>query len=332
MAYTITTHNGNSSKVRRDHNIRNPKYVEKEHHIDPNRPHEIWRDETAPHAYSRIFGPSVREYNAKQKRPDRKIRNYHAEVKKSARKHDVYEMVIQIGSKRNAPDERLGHKILREFMDGWDERNPNLEAIGIYYHGDEEGGPHVHVDYVPVAHGYSRGPSVQPGLAKALGEQGFFVSKEGTAQTQFIHRENGTLEAICRHYGLDIVHPCIEGAKHLETALYKKQQAAKEAELAVEKAREDLVKAIERYNQVQAETMAQEQRREELERAVGKLEQQHERLMSRLSSFRDLAGRYERLRRHCDGYMSGGRAVLELFDEKEKRQHERDGAYLQERF
>ena len=206
------------------------------------------------------------------------------------------------------------------------------EAIGIYYHGDEEGGPHVHVDYVPVAHGYSRGPSVQPGLAKALGEQGFFVSKEGTAQTQFIHRENGTLEAICRHYGLDIVHPCIEGAKHLETALYKKQQAAKEAELAVEKAREDLVKAIERYNQVQAETMAQEQRREELERAVGKLEQQHERLMSRLSSFRDLAGRYERLRRHCDGYMSGGRSVLDLFDEKEKRQHERDGAYLQERF
>ena len=83
MAYTITTHNGNSSKVRRDHNIRNPKYVEKEHHIDPNRPHEIWRDETAPHAYRRIFGPSVREYNAKQKRPDRKIRNYHAEVKKA---------------------------------------------------------------------------------------------------------------------------------------------------------------------------------------------------------------------------------------------------------
>ena len=204
MAYTITTHNGNSSKVRRDHNIRNPKYVEKEHHIDPNRPHEIWRDETAPHAYRRIFGPSVKEYNAKQKRPDRKIRNYHAEVKKSARKHDVYEMVIQIGSKRNAPDERLGHKILREFMDGWDERNPNLEAIGIYYHGDEEGGPHVHVDYVPVAHGYSRGPSVQPGLAKALGEQGFVVNKEWTAQTQFIRRENKTLEAICRHYGLDI--------------------------------------------------------------------------------------------------------------------------------
>ena len=98
MANTISTHNGNSSKVRRNHNIRNPKYVEKERHIDPNKPHEIWHDETAPHAYKRIFGPSVQEYNARQKRPDRKIRNYHAEVKKSARKHDVYEMVAQVGS------------------------------------------------------------------------------------------------------------------------------------------------------------------------------------------------------------------------------------------
>ena len=40
MANTISTHNGNSSKVRRNHNIRNPKYVEKERHIDPNKPHE----------------------------------------------------------------------------------------------------------------------------------------------------------------------------------------------------------------------------------------------------------------------------------------------------
>ena len=132
MANTISTHNGNSSKVRRNHNIRN-------------------------------------------KRPDRKIRNYHAEVKKSARKHDVYEMVAQVGSKDNAPDEKLGYKILREYADGWEERNPNLEAIGIYYHADEPGAPHVHIDYVPVAHGYSRGPGMQASLTKALREQGLVV-------------------------------------------------------------------------------------------------------------------------------------------------------------
>ena len=331
MANTISTHNGNSSKVRRDHNIRNPKYVEKEPHIDPSRPHEIWHDETAPHAYRRIFGPSVQEYNARQKRPDRKIRNYHAEVKKSARKHDIYEMVAQVGSKDNAPDEKLGYKILREYADGWDERNPNLEAIGIYYHADEPGAPHVHIDYVPVAHGYTRGPGVQASLTKALREQGLVVSKEGTAQTQFIKRENGALEAICRHYGLDIVHPSIEAAKHLETALYKKQQAAMEAELAAAKAKEDLLRAVERFNQVQAETLAQEHRRDELERAVDKLSRKHDRLIGKLSSLRELAGRYERLRSHCDRYMSGGRSVLALFDEKEKGQHGRNGMQMQDR-
>ena len=169
---------------------------------------------------------------------------------------------------------------------------------------------------------------MQASLTKALREQGLVVSKEGTAQTQFIKRENSALEAICRHYGLDIVHPSIEAAKHLETALYKKQQAAMEAELAATKAKEDLLRAVERFNQVQAETLAQEKRRDELERAVDKLSRKHDSLIEKLSSLRDLADRYERLRSHCDGYMSGGRSVLDLFDEKEKKQYRRDRKQL----
>ena len=320
MAYTITTQNGNSSKVRRDHNIRNPNYVKKEPHIDPNNPHEIWHDEKVGQAYMRLFGPSVSEYNARQTRSDRMIRNYHSVVRKSSRKHDVYEMVVQIGGKDNAPEESLGYKILREYTDGWSGRNPNLEVIGAYYHADEEGAPHVHIDYVPVAHGYTRGPSLQPGLTKALGEQGFFVSKEGTAQTQFIKRENNVLESICRYYGLDIVHPCIEEAKHLETSVYKKQQMAKDAEIAVKKAMEDLAAAIEQFNEIQADIQMHEKIRDDLEHKVCALREQVERMKSRNSSFRELSDKYERLRSHCDNYMSGGRSILELFDEKEKRQ------------
>lgn len=320
MAYTITTQNGNSSKVRRDHNIRNPNYVKKEPHIDPNKLHEIWHDEKVGQAYKRIFGPSVNEYNARQKRPDRKIRNYHSAVRKSSRKHDVYELVVQIGGKDNAPEESLGYKILREYTDGWSGRNPNLEVIGAYYHADEKGAPHVHIDYVPVAHGYVRGPSLQPGLTKALGEQGFFLSKEGTAQAQFVQRENNVLESICRHYGLDIIHPCIEDAKHLETAVYKLQQMAKDAEIAVKKAREDLASAIEKYNQIQADIRVQEQARDDLERENRLLKKKLAMMRNRFSSEKELNEKYERLRSHCDNYMSGGRSILELFDEKEKRQ------------
>lgn len=46
-------------------------------------------------------------------------------------------------------------KILKDYVQDWKRRNPNLEMIGAYYHNDEQGKqPHVHIDYVPVAHGY----------------------------------------------------------------------------------------------------------------------------------------------------------------------------------
>lgn len=62
---------------------------------------------------------------------------------------------------------------MQEFVSTWQERNPNLELIGAYYHADEQGEPHIHLDYIPVAHGYKRGLETQTGLVKALQEQGF---------------------------------------------------------------------------------------------------------------------------------------------------------------
>ena len=35
-------------------------------------------------------------------------------------------------------DEKTQREILKEFVDGWRERNPNLELIGAYYHADEQ--------------------------------------------------------------------------------------------------------------------------------------------------------------------------------------------------
>ena len=54
-----------------------------------------------------------------------------------------------------------GYSVLRAFYDGWKERNPRLELIGAYYHADEDGVPHVHIDYIPVATGYVNGMSTQ---------------------------------------------------------------------------------------------------------------------------------------------------------------------------
>ena len=83
-------------------------------------------------------------------------------------------------------DDDTGKQIMRDFVDSWKERNPNLDMIGAYYHADEQGkNPHVHIDYIPVAHGYRRGLDTQNGLVKALGEMGIQKNGRSTAQIQW---------------------------------------------------------------------------------------------------------------------------------------------------
>lgn len=226
MGVTIATHNG--SAYRREHNVRNEKVVSKEAHIQKDGVFEIWHDEKPREAYGRIFGEAQRAYNEKQARADRKIDSYYNEVSKDAKKHAVYEMIIGVYGYEDGVQlcsEEEGKAIMREFVDGWQERNPNLEIIGAYYHADEEGEPHVHIDYVPVAHGYKNGMETQNGLVKAFGEMGFEKQGRATAQIQWEARENATLDSICRKHGLEVDHPKDENRQHVHTETYKAQQA-----------------------------------------------------------------------------------------------------------
>jgi hypothetical protein len=200
MGKTITTHNG--SVANRAHNIRNPKVTNKQGHIDKSlvAGNEILIDEPPREAYQRIFGQALAEYNAKQDRPERRIRDYYNHIEADQKKHTVYEMIIQVGDKNdtgiNAPKER---RIIKEFVAGWPKRNPNLVLIGAYIHADEHDGTlHAHLDYIPMAHGYKNGLSVQNGLVRALGEQGIETVKQSkeTAQIRWERAENETLEAI----------------------------------------------------------------------------------------------------------------------------------------
>lgn len=216
MRVTISTHNGSS--VARQHNIRNRNVTSKESHIDISGKYEIWYDESPRAAYERIFGQAVERYNEQQQRSDRRIKSYYNDVCNDAKKHPVYEMIIGI---YGSDDPVTCKYIMREFVNGWQERNPNLELIGAYYHADEQGEPHVHIDYIPVAHGYKRGPVIQTGLVKALGEQGFVKHGKATAQIRWEARENAHLDRLCRDRGIDVHHPVIKAHKHLDTQSYK---------------------------------------------------------------------------------------------------------------
>lgn len=223
---TISTHNG--SVVHQAHNVRAEKTVSKEEHIDPNGIHETWVHEPERKAYDRLFGDSVKAYNEGQTRTDRQIKNYYNTIRDDAKKHTSYEMIIGVyGKDENGVfqcSEEQGKEIMKAFVDGWKERNPNLELIGAYYHADEQGDPHCHIDYIPVAHGYSRGMETQTGLVKALGEMGFEKQGKITAQMQWQKRENDYLSQLCQDRGLEVAHPTQEHREHLRTETYKAQK------------------------------------------------------------------------------------------------------------
>ena len=271
MGVTISTHNG--SAVAREHNIRNPKVVSKEAHIKPNGKFEIWHDEKPRNAYNRLFGQALEEYNNKQKRADRKIKDYYRHICDDKVKHPVYEMIVAIGSRNNSIDEETGYSILREFYNGWRERNPNLELIGAYYHADEDGVPHVHIDYIPVATGYINGMNTQSALVKSLGQQGFNKEGKATAQIKWEKRENKELEKLCNSFGIDVEHPLIEGRKHLDTERYKFQAQVQADIQEMEKKRQnaqhqtDLAEEQERIAKQKAEEEQEnlEWQREQLE-------------------------------------------------------------------
>lgn len=218
MAYTTSFHHG--SEIARRHNIRDPKCTNKEQHIDPNGLHETWIDEPIKDAYERIFGEAVKEYNAKQKQPSRRIKSYLQKVRQNSKLHEAYEFIVQVGNKDNHPPADVSRTILKEYLDDFKRRNPTLDVIGAYFHADEIGNcPHAHIDYVPKGKRRKQGLKIQNNLSSALEELGYKtewqeVEKDGksykkmnSAEMQFQRAESQRLAEICKAHGLEIENP-----------------------------------------------------------------------------------------------------------------------------
>lgn len=72
--------------------MRGKHFAKEQHHI--NKPLSdnsvILVDEFVRKAYERIFGEAIAEYNSKQQRSDRCIKNYYNKVRENKKKHIVY--------------------------------------------------------------------------------------------------------------------------------------------------------------------------------------------------------------------------------------------------
>ncbi len=185
-------------------------------------------DKNIRETYQEIFGEALQEYNQKQKRADRKIEDYYEHISKSKNGEKLfYEDVLQWGKKedfQNNPElKETAKECLKEYAESFEKRNPNLKLIGAYIHMDEAS-PHLHLDYVPVAHGYSRGLKTRNSLDKAMKEMGFQPEKENrknNATKLWKENERKYFGDICRSRGLEVEEEKSYDRKSLSVEEYK---------------------------------------------------------------------------------------------------------------
>ena len=167
-------------------------------------------------AYNILFKNVLEEYNAKQKRADRKIKDYYKHIANSKREKTFHELVIQIGDKDSHPDNSTAISIFKEFVEKFEKNNPQLPIIGAYIHLDEAT-PHLHLDYIPIATKQKKGLRNRVSNDLAIKQQGY-KNWEHWKDTQF-----ETLELIAKEHNIvrEYQH---NSEKHRTVNGYKKEQ------------------------------------------------------------------------------------------------------------
>ncbi len=260
----------------REHNLRNPKIVQSEKHIDQTRFHETILDlGTLEESYEQIFGESIATYNAKQKRKERRIKNYletilndkrqgkHKNLKADGSRKPAYEMIIQLGNRDNRPEDEKVIPVLKDFTTFLTKKYPNIRPIGIYLHDDEfsvdeETGKkiyspaHIHFDFVYIAHlgkSLKTGMELQSSLSGALAEMGFVTSKgKGTAQMQFEESCRHDLQDFAEERGIIIDRTLGEKHSHKEKPVYQQMKENQKKEQQLNQREKDVVKTESELN------------------------------------------------------------------------------------
>ena len=189
--------------------------------------------------YHKLFDEARERYNAKQKRKDRMIDNYYEKIRRGKQEKLFHEVIFQIGNKddMNAKNEDglLAKRILTEFMDEFQARNPNLYVFSAHLHMDEET-PHLHIDFVPYITGSKRGLDTRVSLKSALAAEGFTGGTRGATElNQWIASEKKKLAIIMERYGVEWLQKGTH-EKHLSVLEFEKKEWAREvAELDSQK-------------------------------------------------------------------------------------------------
>lgn len=228
--------------------------------------------------------------DSRRGRPVKSIKRANERAKAQGREEDVrkeagqrthHEVVLSLGnvkplrdaSKKIVIDPKTGQRkrpnyvaadvmreVMREYVEGWPQRNPNLYLYRADFHADEfyrvhkggasipglpgqwcQGEGHGHLAFVAHAGGYQRGPAEQASITKALAAMGYADYQDATGRTvtaweQWEAAEQDVIKEIARGYGYEIV-PADDSREALAADEYAELADLREA---VEDARAEL--------------------------------------------------------------------------------------------
>lgn len=181
--------------------------------------------------YHEMFDEALKQYNDKQKRKDRKIADYYKHIESGKQEKLLHEIIFQIGNKddMSATGEHaeLARKVLDEYYQGFQERNPYLRVFSAHLHMDEAT-PHIHIDFVPFTTGSKRGLETRVSLKQAMLNMGFKgEGKSDNELNRWILSEKKVLAQIMERHGIEWEQKGTH-EQHLSVLDYKKQERAKE--------------------------------------------------------------------------------------------------------
>ena len=156
------------------------------------------------------------------------------------------------------PEGDLAVKVLDEYMQDFQRRNPTLRVFCCYLHQDEAT-PHLHIDFVPYVTGWKgKGMDTRVSLKQALKSLGFQGgAKHDTELNQWINHEKEVLAEIMERHEIEWEQKGTH-EEHLSVLDYKKQERSKEVA-----ALENQVDTLQEQTAVAATTLSE--KREQLD-------------------------------------------------------------------
>ena len=97
-------------------------------------------NENIKDVYHELFDEALARYNEKQTRNDRIIDDYYEKICSGKQEKPFHEIILQIGNKDDmgakTEDGQLAAKILNEYMQDFQRRNPTLRVFSAHLHMD----------------------------------------------------------------------------------------------------------------------------------------------------------------------------------------------------